>query len=132
MNLSKQTGPKAHLFSFILQEAQNPERCSSSSYTDLCYDCGANNGTLCCHDCVWDDWSPWTMCMNTCGDETVSRSRLRDFGDDRCEEVGLTGCSGDTSETMDCGHPCCPGNYISTNDTLTLTLPSYDRFHCAL
>ncbi|XP_072043359.1 uncharacterized protein [Amphiura filiformis] len=54
-----------------------------------------------CADVPWYEWGPWTVCTNTCGGGTRSRTRPCSSGDPR-------ECSGEETMTENCNDFVCP------------------------
>ena len=62
---------------------------------------------LCSVDGVWNTWSTWDSCTQTCGGGTKSRNRTCIFKPDN----GPHGadCTGNTTDVVDCNTQQCPG-----------------------
>ncbi|XP_053403013.1 hemicentin-1-like [Mercenaria mercenaria] len=64
------------------------------------------NSQNCPIDGNWGDWSQWSTCSATCGNQTISRTRSCD---NPAAQYGGADCSGsDIETTSSCGLPACP------------------------
>ncbi|CAJ1335935.1 unnamed protein product [Effrenium voratum] len=57
-----------------------------------------------CVDCQWADWKDWIACSVSCNGGTQSRTRIIQV---QAEGAGQE-CTGESSETQDCGTATCP------------------------
>lgn len=62
------------------------------------------NNFECPQDCVWGNWSAWTLCSSTCGAGEMNRSRAKMVR----EEYGGKPCPGAAVEECTCNNEGCP------------------------
>lgn len=75
------------------------------------YELKCTKKAVCDKDCVWETWSEWTTCSETCGVGSQSRNRSIDTyqeGNGECKQKD--GC-----ETRDCNTHMCPKGVIIVN-----------------